>query len=126
MVLEPVADQTGHLCLPCFDAGLGDLRVVEVMNRGATVDIKMGNKPKVKKGPKPKRGMRQRARQVAFRRLAAVHPDLFAMFYDEECALRGLDPIIRRDRRDRTILVAETLNFDSVYAALQSSGETDA
>lgn len=125
MVLTAVAHQTGYLCLECFTAGVGDLRFVEIMNRGATVAIPVGSrKKKARKKAQPNQRAAEHAQRSAWRRLAAIHVELYQMLYDEERALRGLNPIIRRDRRDRHEVAAETLSFDHVYAALESSGES--
>ena len=127
MVLDVVAFQTGHLCLDCFDEGLADLRVVEVMHRGSKVPIAMGSRKKSKrKKPSDTKRAAEHAKRSAWRRLAAIHPELFAMLYDEERHLRGLGPIIRRDRHDGAKVASETLTFLDVYDALRSSGETDA
>lgn len=128
MVLDVVAWRTTHLCGPCFDEGLSELRFVEVMNRGARVVIPMGSKQRKRKRQKrnsANQRLAEHAQRSAWRRLASIHPDLYEMLYDEERARRGLEPIIRRGAKSYTEVASETLTFDDVYDALHSLGETD-
>lgn len=127
MVLTPVAHQTGRLCLKCFDEGLGEMRFIEVMHRGARVMLPTGGrKRKRKKKNTATQRQAEHAQRSARRRLASIYPELYEMLYDEERYLRGLNPIIRRNRQDRAVVASETLDFESVYDALRSSGESDA
>ena len=127
MVLAFIADQTGQACLSCFDDELSSVRLVEVMNRGAKFPMSVGGrKKKARKKASPNQRAAEHAQRSAWRRLAAIHPEMYEMLYDEERARRGLNPIVRRDRRDRREVVMETLAFDQVYAALHLSGESDA
>jgi len=126
LVVEYVADQTTGLCMDCFDAGLGDVRLAEVMVRGATVMIPTTSKKKKKPKKRPTNTTVEHAKRSAMRRLAKLHPDMYAMLYDEERVRRGLPPVVRRDRRALMDVASETLSFESVYDALRLSGETDA
>lgn len=128
MVPEATAYRTGFLCLEHFEAGVGELRIVEVMNRGSRVAVQLGKKKRKRKRPKrntANQRLAEHAQRSAWRRLASIHPDLYEMLYDEERARRGLEPIIRRGARGYTEIASETLTFDHVYDALHSQGETD-
>jgi len=127
MVLTPVAHSTGYLCMKCFNDGLGEVRFLEVMHRGSRVMLPTGGrKRKRRKKNSATQRQAEHAQRSAWRRLAAIHPELYEMLYDEERHLRGLNPVIRRNRQDRAVVASETLDFESVYDALRSSGESDA
>lgn len=134
-VVQFVWDQTSGLCSDCWLLE-SPTRIVEVMNAGRVAVL-----PRVS----PKKKARQRAREArrirppsltesavraaklsAMRRLKNLYPAMFAMLYDEERAKRGLPPLIRRETPDYRSTVAETLAFERVYDALQTSGEPDA
>lgn len=95
------------------------------MNRGARVLLRSTRRRKGTRGSKETGRLARAAQEAAWRRLAKIHIDLYAMLYDEERAARGLPPIVRHDT-DWAETTAKTLDWDGVYDALRSTGVSDA
>lgn len=133
LIVAAVAKQTGGLCYEECWPKSNPLRRVEIVNAGQTITLPSSSpEDRRRRRKRPNRGVSanrlaaKNARQAAMCRLRDIHPDLYAMLYDEERVKRGLLPVVRAADLDYQKVVGETLDWDSVYAAAESSGVVDA
>lgn len=135
-VIVEVAYQTDRRCVPCWMEE-NPLRQAEVMSRGAVIPVPLrseAKRAKAKRKAQRRKGRplsdaqqaNAKARVAAMKRLRVLFPDIYRMFLDEERVRRGLPPQISRSPVDYERTASETLAFQDVYDALQSSGVTDA
>lgn len=132
-VLEHVAWQTGQVCFDCFvKYDMADLRKIEVSQRTTRYELLLppANTPRKrrKNGTKrPKKASQQGnlanlARIRAYRRMAALFPDVYAVVYAEERWKAGLDPRPRREKDALKDAVETYTAFVTYYQDLNRSG----
>lgn len=127
LVLVEIAQRTRGLCSDCFRTHLGaQVAEVEVVSRGdrMTVRSRKRRKSQTDKGDRTTERRARSAQRRAYRRLRAVFPDLYDVFYAEERARLGLNPwTIDSVVTEPSSLDAEqTLDFARVYHALNEAG----
>jgi hypothetical protein len=129
LVLVEIARRTGELCTACFQSHLGDqLTQVEVVSRAQRMTMTTTKRARSEharaKGDKSTKRLTEHARLRALKRLRAVFPDLYDVFYAEERARVGLEPWTI----DMTVApstdpgCSETLEFARMYHALDQHG----
>lgn len=135
LVLDPIAFKTGGFCDSCAREGLREgLERVQVAVGGARKAVSTARKPQTarnrrqhlrRKGDprvKARKHASGKAREAAWKRLAALAPELYALILAEERQKRGLPPI----SLDSALqggpgeLAWETLDVLAFYRALTS------
>jgi hypothetical protein len=128
LILLEVAERTRGLCVPCWRTHLGaQVAHVEVVSRGERLKVSVNKRrrgPRTGKGDRDTHRKADKAKVRAMRRLRAVFPDLYDVFYAEERARVGLDPwtvdsVINEPPEMRA---EQTLAFAEVYARLHEHG----
>jgi len=127
LVLKEVAERTQGLCTDCFRTHLGDqMAEVEVVARGGRLSVKSTGQRRNQssKGDRATKKRVEQAKRRALRRLRAVFPELFDVFYAEERARVGLEPwpIETVVQKRAPIDAQQTMDFARVYHALTEHG----
>jgi len=97
LVIVEVAQRTGGLCGACFRTHLGEqVAAVEAVSRGERMLVNLGKQSASRqlraKGDLDTKRKTEHARKRALKRLRAVFPDMYDIFYAEERARVGLEP----------------------------------
>lgn len=95
LVIVEVARRTTGLCGDCFRSHLGEqMAAVEAISRGERMRIKVGKRATANraKGDLDTKRKTEHAKKRALKRLRAVFPDMYDIFYAEERARVGLEP----------------------------------
>jgi hypothetical protein len=127
LVLTEITYRTAGLCGDCFRSRLGKaITEVEIMNRGQRTSLRTRTKPwpSKNKGNRDTAKRAERAKLRAMKRLRAVFPDLYDVFYAEERARAGLDPwpVDMAVRQGPDPDAEATMEFTRVYHALHDHG----
>lgn len=127
LVLVEVARRTTGLCSTCFATNIGQqVGAVEVISRGQRqkVQTRVPKPADRAKGDRRTKVATEKARLRAMKRLRAVFPDLYDIFYAEERARCGLDPwpIEMALRPGPDPDGSKTMDFARVYHALDQNG----
>jgi hypothetical protein len=127
LVLVEIAERTRGLCTSCFRTHLGaQVAEVEVISRGdrMTVRSRKSRKSQTDKGDRTTERRSRSAQRRAYRRLRAVFPDLYDVFYAEERARLGLNPwtIDSLVTEPSSLDAEQTLDFARVYHHLLEHG----
>lgn len=97
LILVEIARRTGGLCPTCHRSHLGkQVAAVEAVSRGERMRVNVGKQPASTrnraKGDYDTKRKTERAKTRALKRLRAVFPDMYDIFYAEERARAGLEP----------------------------------
>lgn len=127
LVLVEITRHTGGLCSTCFSSELGGkIAAVEVISRGQRTRVRLTkghNGPRSGKGDRDTQRKAEKAKTRALKRMRALFPELYDIFYAEERARVGLPAwTIPAALSDPGEGVEQTLGFAQMYHALTEHG----
>ena len=128
LVLTPITHRTGGLCVDCYRSHLGaQVAELEVINRGERITLTLNHNRRKRtdsRGNLHTKRLTERARLKALKRLRAVFPDLYDVFYAEERARLGLEAWTLESSlpAPAEIDAQQTLDFARVYSQLTEHG----
>jgi hypothetical protein len=122
--------RSGRLCEKCLELGAAPTPITEVRVGGRNVTLTHPSFQRSgSKGSRASRSLVKAAHKAAAKRLRDSLPEIYRLFYIEERARRGLDPVplqntppLDEGELRAELAAVESADMEAVYAALANEG----